>query len=263
MDRGNSINWSRLAGQRNLSINTSSTRFYQLLNRLRRSFWTASSEGKNNPTVKISTPEVEVVLERMFEIKFAANEELMELIQWMKCHLSHRFPKGASFLEIFKYALSYVKDREDLSNYSQSRESSAKSDSRYISKATKQKVWKRDEGKCTFVGANNKRCNTSYYLQFDHHPVPYARGGPSTANNLRLLCAKHNRHTAEKAYGELAVKKHYIKEASMVYLTPNRRSPAARSKVRPMIAGIRTRMVQRSRAGPIKGPLSTAIRAYN
>ena len=75
-------------------------------------------EGKNNPTVKNSTPEVEVVLERMFEIRFAADEELMELIQWLKSHLSHRYPKGASFLEIFKFALSYVKEREDLLNYS-------------------------------------------------------------------------------------------------------------------------------------------------
>jgi hypothetical protein len=61
------------------------------------------SEGQNNPTVNSSTPDIEVVLEKMFEIRFAADQELMELIQWMKCHLLHKYPKGASFLDIFNF----------------------------------------------------------------------------------------------------------------------------------------------------------------
>jgi hypothetical protein len=201
-----------LAGQRNLSINTSSTRFYQLLNRLRRSFWTASRDGSKDPGDEISTPEVIEVLERMFEIRFAADEELMELIKWMRSHLSHKFPRGTSFLEIFKYAIKYLKDREDLASYKQTRKSSARTDTRYIPKSVKQRVWKEYNGQCAFVGVNNKRCNSTYNLQFDHYPVPYARGGPSTANNLRLLCAKHNKHTAEKLYGEKYVRKFYLKE---------------------------------------------------
>jgi hypothetical protein len=35
------------------------------------------SEGEYDPTVKTSTPEVEIVLEKMFEIQFAADGELM------------------------------------------------------------------------------------------------------------------------------------------------------------------------------------------
>jgi len=177
------------------------------------------SEGKNDPTDEISTPGIEVVLVKMFEIRFAADEELMELIQWMKSHLSHKYPNGTSFLEIFKYAASYVKQREDLANRKKARKSSAKTDTRYVPKAIKQKVWRRDQGKCAFVGSSGKRCNTDYNLQYDHYPVPYARGGPSTESNLRLLCAKHNRYTAEKVYGEQAIKKHYIKEAPVGYTT--------------------------------------------
>jgi len=175
-------------------------------------------EGKNDPTVNISTTEMEVVLEKMFEIRFAADEELMELIRWLKCHLSHKFPKGASFQEIFKYAIKYLKAREDIAAQKKPRKSLAKTDTRYVPKAVKQQVWKRDRGRCTFVGSNDRRCNSDYNLQLDHYPVPHARGGPSTVSNLRLLCAKHNRYTAEKVYGERAIKKHYIKEARAVYL---------------------------------------------
>ncbi|MGD8413497.1 MAG: HNH endonuclease signature motif containing protein, partial [Candidatus Latescibacterota bacterium] len=56
-------------------------------------------------------------------------------------------------------------------------------------------------------------------LEYDHYPVPYARGGPSTANNLRLLCAKHNKHAAIKTYGERAIKKHFVKETKVGYLS--------------------------------------------
>jgi hypothetical protein len=181
------------------------------------------SEGKYDPTVKNSTPEIEVVLAKMFEIRFAADEELMELIKWLKSHLSHKYANGASFLEIFKYAMKYVREREDLSKRKTSkRKSDAKSDSRYIPKNVKQRVWNRDSGKCTFVGSNGKRCNSDYNLQFDHHPVPYARGGPSTVDNLRLLCAKHNKFTAELTYGENYIKKFCLKEPEVGYYTATR-----------------------------------------
>jgi len=178
---------------------------------------TRHSDGAKDPSDKISTPEVKEVLERMFEVRFAADEELMELIRWMKSHLSHRFPKGASFLDIFKYAMKYLRDREDLAVQKTPRRSTARTDTRYISKSVRQRVWRKYNGRCSFVGSNGKRCNSDYYLQFDHYPIPYARGGTSTAKNLRLLCAKHNRHTAEKVYGESAIKKHYIKETCATY----------------------------------------------
>jgi 5-methylcytosine-specific restriction endonuclease McrA len=158
----------------------------------------------------------------MFEIRFAADEELMELIRWVKCHLSHTHPKGASFLEIFKYALRYVKQREDLALQEAPRRSTARTATRHISKAIKQQVWKRDQGRCTYVGSNGKRCDSDYLVQFDHYPVPYARGGPSTVDNLRLLCAKHNRLTAKKEYGNACIEKHYIKEVPASYVAGTR-----------------------------------------
>ena len=141
----------------------------------------------------------------------------MELIQWAKSHLSHKYPRGAGFQEIFKFALSFVKEREDLANQEPARATSAKTNTRYIPKAIKQKVWKRDKGRCTFVGTNNKRCNSSYNLQYDHYPIPYGRGGPSTVDNLRLLCAKHNRFSAEKEYGTAHIRKYYVKESTILY----------------------------------------------
>jgi 5-methylcytosine-specific restriction endonuclease McrA len=77
---------------------------------------------------------------------------------------------------------------------------SEKRASRYLPGAVRSEVFERDEGCCTFVGANGRRCRSTYQLQF-HHKVPFARGGPATSENLTLHCGRHNKHRAYADYG--------------------------------------------------------------
>ena len=56
-------------------------------------------------------------------------------------------------------------------------------------------MWKRDEGRCTYIGASG-RCTETSTLQF-HHEDPFAVGGPATVENIHLRCAAHNRYEAE------------------------------------------------------------------
>ena len=67
--------------------------------------------------------------------------------------------------------------------------------SRYIPADVKRAVWLRDGGKCT-----HENCSSTHYVQFDHR-MPFALGGAHTLENLRLLCAAHNRLEAERAFG--------------------------------------------------------------
>ncbi|MBA2404767.1 MAG: HNH endonuclease [Bdellovibrionales bacterium] len=55
---------------------------------------------------------------------------------------------------------------------------------RYIPSIIKKEVYLRDKGKCT-------KCRGTYKLEYDH-VIPYARGGKSNADNLRLLCFSCN-----------------------------------------------------------------------
>jgi 5-methylcytosine-specific restriction endonuclease McrA len=57
--------------------------------------------------------------------------------------------------------------------------------SRHISNAVRSEVFLRDEGCCV-------DCGTTDDLQFDH-VHPWSKGGPSTAENLQLLCGRCNR----------------------------------------------------------------------
>jgi 5-methylcytosine-specific restriction endonuclease McrA len=72
---------------------------------------------------------------------------------------------------------------------------------RHIPQAVQDEVFARDKGKCTFVGPDGTRCNSTWNLQIDHI-TPYAKGGRHIINNLRLLCARHNQYEAEKSYGK-------------------------------------------------------------
>ena len=56
---------------------------------------------------------------------------------------------------------------------------------RLIPTQVKLEVWKRDGGKCVICGSSDE-------LHFDHI-IPYSRGGTSLkADNIQLLCARHN-----------------------------------------------------------------------
>lgn len=57
--------------------------------------------------------------------------------------------------------------------------------SRLIPSAVKVAVWQRDGGRCIKCGATDN-------LHFDHI-IPYAKGGTSlSAENIQILCARHN-----------------------------------------------------------------------
>ena len=63
--------------------------------------------------------------------------------------------------------------------------------SRIIPTSIKLEVWKRDKGKCVTCGATDE-------LHFDHI-LPYSKGGTSLkAENIQLLCARHNLEKSAK-----------------------------------------------------------------
>lgn len=62
--------------------------------------------------------------------------------------------------------------------------------SRRISQDVKDKVWRRDEGRCVECGSNEN-------LEFDHI-IPFSKGGANTYRNIQLLCESCNRSKSAK-----------------------------------------------------------------
>jgi hypothetical protein len=61
-------------------------------------------------------------------------------------------------------------------------------------------IYARDEGQCTFVAQDGRRCSAREFLEFDHID-PHGLGGEPTVPNLRLRCRAHNQMYARQVYG--------------------------------------------------------------
>jgi len=96
-------------------------------------------------------------------------------------HLIDAWIERDAHREVFKFRLIAVESDEDFSKPA----SVDLPHRRIIPTAVKLQVWQRDGGRCVKCGAENE-------LHFDHI-LPYSKGGTSlTAENVQLLCARHN-----------------------------------------------------------------------
>jgi 5-methylcytosine-specific restriction endonuclease McrA len=138
------------------------------------------------------------------------SKQFMEDLEKVKALLSHSMP-GATLEEILhaclKRTIEVCEKKRSGSNRPRPRKVETTPKGRTIPTAVRREVWKRDAGKCTFVGTDGTRCNETHFIQF-HHIIPFERGGPPTVENLTLHCAAHNRYEAEQEYGEA-----YVREA--------------------------------------------------
>lgn len=87
---------------------------------------------------------------------------------------------------VFKFRLELKESLHDTP-----REEKELDHSRVIPASVKLTVWKRDKGRCVI-------CGNTENLHFDHI-IPYSKGGSSlVAENIQLLCAKHNLQKHDK-----------------------------------------------------------------
>lgn len=96
-------------------------------------------------------------------------------------HLVDAWVQSDGKREVFRFRLIAIEGDEDfsipaLTNFDRRR---------IIPSSVKLQVWQRDKGRCTECGATDE-------LHFDHI-LPFSKGGTSlTAENVQLLCARHN-----------------------------------------------------------------------
>ncbi len=159
------------------------------------------------PVGPTARPVIVPLAPQRYRIQFTVSRETHEKLRRAQDLMRHTVPDGDP-AKIFDRALTLLieqLEKQKCAAASRPRPSSgAGARSRHIPAAVKREVWKRDEGRCAFVGSRG-RCRERGFLEF-HHVVPYAAGGTADAANIQLRCRAHNAYEAELFFGADAVR---------------------------------------------------------
>ncbi|HUV37092.1 MAG TPA: HNH endonuclease signature motif containing protein [Patescibacteria group bacterium] len=163
-----------------------------------------------------------VVVDRKFKLQFAVDPAFMEKFKRVRSLLSTKYPNLSNFEMIFEKNETVqnkkpaggdngagCRDHGESDKKGKKRGSTERT--RHIQQAVRDQVFVRDGGRCAFIGTGGKRCEETGNREIDHS-IPYAKGGDNSPENLRLLCATHNRLAAEKEYGRDHREKFYRRE---------------------------------------------------
>ncbi len=134
-------------------------------------------------------------------IAFTANATFHEKLKCCRDLLSHKYPFG-QLDGIFEDAMDALLDKKDLQRCSvRPRIRCSNPFSRTIPRWVRDRVWRRDNGRCGFISEEGRRCESTKFLEFDH-VKPWSQGGRSNdLKNIRLLCRTHNQREARRLLG--------------------------------------------------------------
>ena len=138
-----------------------------------------------------------------YKVQFTVNRETYDKLRRVQDLLRHSVPDGDPAVVFDKALTLLLEDLERRKCAATSRPRAGRQvsvGSRHIPAAVRRDVWKRDGARCAFVGTNG-RCAETGFLEF-HHVVPFAEGGPSTADNIQLRCAAHNAYEATAYFAD-------------------------------------------------------------
>ena len=138
-----------------------------------------------------------------YKVQFTVSSETREKLRRVQDLMRHIIPSG-DVAAIFDRALSLLLEdleKRKVGTTKQPRGTrSAAPGSRHIPASVRRQVWKRDSGRCSYVGSHG-RCAETGFLEF-HHVEPYAAGGRAVVENIELRCRAHNAYEAELFFGE-------------------------------------------------------------
>jgi hypothetical protein len=148
-----------------------------------------------------------------YKLELTASQALHDNLEQLKHLLRHQVP-DADLATIVERAVDLLLDKT-LKQRSAQRtipsktravdapekpQKPRKENSRHVPRAVVREVHARDAGQCTFMSSDGRRCTERGALEL-HHVVPFARGGPTTTDNLQVLCRAHNGWLAEQDFG--------------------------------------------------------------
>jgi 5-methylcytosine-specific restriction endonuclease McrA len=185
-----------------------------------------------------------------YKVQFTISRETHEKLRRVQDLLRHSIPNGDP-AAIFDRALTLLLEnlsRTKVAATPRPRSGKAIATSRYIPAAVRRAVWRRDGGRCAFVGTIG-RCSETGFLEF-HHVRPFAEGGATSIENIELRCRAHNAYEAEQCFGPLFVREETPPFDRSAQLGPDR------------VHGVRAAGSRGDRCAAFGGPLRCGRRPH-
>jgi hypothetical protein len=161
-------------------------------------------EGSPVPTAVPAPqyPRVAPLSPGRFALQLTVSQATHDKLRHAQSLLGHAVPSGdlAEVLDRALDALIVNLEKRRFGATEKPRAARESSNPRHIPARMRRAVQKRDNGQCTFVSADGRRCEARTLLEYDHE-VPLARGGKTCVKNLRLRCRAHNQLEAERTFG--------------------------------------------------------------
>lgn len=143
--------------------------------------------AKISPVAVLPRESERAVNEEYVEIKFLANQDLLDKFEKLKDLNSHRDPTR-SYAKLFDWLTDEVLFRAKKSHR--------------VPAGARNDVYATDKNaSCSYVDPKSGlRCGSTHQLEIDHR-TPKALGGSDSPENLRFLCRTHNILEAKKVFG--------------------------------------------------------------
>ena len=168
------------------------------------------------PQVPVTPARIAPLSPERYRMQFTVSRETHDKFRRAQALLRHALPSGDA-AEIFDRAITLLVEkleRRRFAETSRPRVSTSgaadTSRTRHVPAAVRRRVWRRDAGRCAFVGREG-RCRETAFLEF-HHVEPYATGGEATVANIQLRCHAHNAYEARLLFGD-----GIVRESPMVW----------------------------------------------
>jgi 5-methylcytosine-specific restriction endonuclease McrA len=153
------------------------------------------------PAVTRPAVRLEPIAREQHVLRVTVGTAFVRDLEAVRAALSHKWPAGG-LEEVLHECLRVTLETIERRRRGAGKRKVSKAPpvgSPYVPAAVRDQVWRRDEGRCAFVGGG-RRCDSRHRVQM-HHLDPRAKGGEATVENLSLRCQAHNLYAAEQDYG--------------------------------------------------------------
>jgi hypothetical protein len=140
-----------------------------------------------------------------YKVQFTASAELHDKLQRLRDLMRGKVPDG-DLAAIIEEAVTDKLQRLEARRFGATKaprttlSDPVSAGSRHIPAAVKRAVTERDGRQCHYEDKHGRRCSSRAGLEY-HHRHPFALGGSSLPENIRLLCKVHHRLQSEHDCG--------------------------------------------------------------